>query len=192
MLGTRCLAQLYRSAEGAVRLGIPGDVVECGVASGGASVLMGIRLQQLGCDKRLFLFDTFEGLPAPTEGDPDYEEAVRHTGTCIGSEEDVRNLLKEHDLEERSVLVKGLFQDTLPGPMLDRIAVLHLDGDWYESIKVCLERLYPLLSPGAFVQIDDYFHWAGSRKAVDEFFSGSRSRPKFERVGDAIAFRKEV
>lgn len=67
-------------------------------------------------------------------------------------------------------MVKGLFQDTLPHSEIQHIALLHLDGDWYDSTRVCLEQLYDKVSPGGVIQIDDYGHWAGARKALHEFF----------------------
>jgi (2Fe-2S) ferredoxin len=70
--------------------------------------------------------------------------------------------------------VKGLFQDTVPRCDVGPIAVLHLDGDWYESVKVCLDHLYDRVSPGGVIQIDDYGHWEGARKAVDEFMVARR------------------
>ena len=127
--------------------------------------------------RELWIFDTFEGLPAPTPDDPDYVVALSREGECRGEYQDVVNLLSELGVLENAHLVKGLFQETLPAMDLPQISVLHLDGDWYESTKVCLEYLYDRVSPGGIIQIDDYGHWAGARKALHEFFEERNIRP---------------
>ncbi len=149
---------------------IPGDIVECGTARGGSLVLMGLALHLFGGQRCLWAFDTFEGLPPPTPEDPDEKIARAYTGLCRGEIDQVTALLKEHRLDSCTNLVKGLFQETLSHTNTGPIAVLHLDGDWYASLKVCLEQLYDRVSPGGIIQIDDYGHWQGAKKVVDEFF----------------------
>ena len=95
-------------------------------------------------------------------------------GSFAGLLEEVSQRLSETGFLDRTVLVKGLFQDTLLRPEVERIAVMHLDGDWYDSIKVCLDSLFERVSPGGIVQIDDYGTWAGTRKATDEFVENHR------------------
>jgi len=130
---------------------------------------MALTVKQLGADRMVWVFDTFEGLPAPTASDPDYEAAVPHVGGCRGELTEVRNFFARLEILDRVRLVKGLFQDTVPSSPVEAVAVLHLDGDWYESTKVCLEHFYDRVSWGGVIQIDDYGHWAGARKAVNEF-----------------------
>ena len=132
--------------------------------------MMGLMLKDAAPGRKLWVFDTFEGLPPPTEGDPDFDQAVSKTGACKGDLVEVEALFAELGLSNLAQCVKGLFQDTLPITETGRIAFLHLDGDWYESTKVCLERLYDKVTPGGVIQIDDYGHWAGARKALHEFF----------------------
>lgn len=163
------LRGLYQAVRRVVADDVPGDVVECGTARGGSAALLGLTLKQLKSSRTLWVFDTFEGLPPPTEGDPDYEIAKDYVGTCRGELEDVENLLRQCGIIQQARLVKGLFKDTLPVSEVQAISVLHLDGDWYESVKVCLEQLYDRVSPGGVIQIDDYGHWAGARRAVEEF-----------------------
>jgi hypothetical protein len=163
------LRGLYQAVNHVVPRGVPGDVVECGTARGGSAALLGLALAELHDPRRLWLFDTFEGLPAPTARDPDYDVAVGHTGGCRGDLADVRDLMDRLGLAERSRLVKGLFQETLPSCAVASIAVLHIDADWYESVMTCLDHLYDRVSPGGIIQIDDYGHWAGARLAVQEF-----------------------
>lgn len=164
------LRGLHDAVQYALDHGIPGDIVECGAARGGSAALMGLMLTNEP-HRTLWLFDTFEGLPPPTTDDPDYELAQAFVGTFRADLAEVVELLKRLNLAERTRLIKGLFQDTVPVSPVRAIAVLHLDGDWYQSVKVCLDHLYDRVSPGGVVQIDDYGHWAGARKAVDEFFA---------------------
>jgi hypothetical protein len=169
MSGNARLRGLYDAVHHALSHDIPGDVVECGAARGGSAALMGLTLRARDSRRRLWLLDTFEGLPAPTQNDPDFEIAKLYTGMCRGTLDEVSALFHRLDIADRTVFVKGLFQDTLPSAAVGPIAVLHLDGDWYESVKVCLDRLYDQVSSGGVIQIDDYGHWKGARAAVDEF-----------------------
>lgn len=163
------LRGLHRSVRQVVMNSIPGDIVECGAARGGSAALMGLTLNRLEARRALWVFDTFEGLPPPTLDDPDFETAKLYVGKCRGEFGEVKALFERLGLLSGSRLVKGLFQETLPACGIEKIAVLHIDGDWYDSVRVCLEHLYERVSPGGIVQIDDYGHWEGARKAVDEF-----------------------
>jgi hypothetical protein len=169
MLSSQRLRGLYDAVRYVVTNGIPGEIVECGTARGGSAALMGLTLRQLHSGRGLCVFDAFDGSPAPTEGDPDWAIARSYVGRCHGELEDVRSLFARLGILGASRLVKGLFQDTLPQSEISQIALLHLDGDWYESIRCCLESLYHRVSPGGIIQIDDYGYWAGARRAVDEF-----------------------
>jgi hypothetical protein len=108
-------------------------------------------------------------LPEPSKADPDWRIAKGYVGRCRGEVEQVRSFFQEVGILGKSRIVKGLFQDTLAKAEISQIAVLHLDGDWYDSVRVCLEGLYDRVSPGGIIQIDDYGYWAGARRAVDEF-----------------------
>jgi predicted O-methyltransferase YrrM len=158
------------------RGGISGVVVECGVAAGGSAALMGSWLTHHAPGRRLVLFDTFAGLPSPTVDDPDYDKAVEWTGACRGTVDEVTELFQRHGIDmTRVTFVEGLFQDTIPAKAPDQIAVAHLDGDWYASTKHCLEHLWPRISVGGRVQLDDYGFWQGCRKATDEFLARTRN-----------------
>jgi hypothetical protein len=165
------LRGLYNAVHCVEDRGIEGDVVECGAARGGSAALMALTLRQLKSRRRIWLFDTFEGLPAPTLQDPDFELADLFTGTCVGTLDEVRALFRRLNVGVRAEFVKGLFQQTLPAAPIAEIAVLHIDGDWYESVKTCLDCLYDKVIPGGVIQFDDYGYWAGARKAVDEFLA---------------------
>lgn len=165
------LRGLHRAVKHVVSAQVHGDIVECGTARGGSAALMGLTLKQLGVsDRTLWVFDTFEGLPVPTADDPDFEYASLFAGSCVGSLEDVSASFQRLGILDQARFVKGLFQETLPTAAVDQIAVLHIDGDWYDSVKTCLEHLYDRVADGGVIQIDDYGAWKGARRAVDEFF----------------------
>ena len=177
-----------RIALWAVDNNIPGSFVECGVARGGCSALMALIARDEGKHRKTWLFDSFEGLPPQSELDGK-QKSVRHKdrrandlaeGYCYGSYEDVYQLLfdKLGLSRDAVIMVKGWFQDTLPDwKSKAGIAVLRLDGDWYESTKCCLENLYENVSVGGYVIIDDY-SLPGCRLAVDEFIAGKHKEIK--------------
>jgi predicted O-methyltransferase YrrM len=183
MVSNARLRGLHRAVKQVVGAGVPGDIVECGTARGGSAALMGLTLKQLGVrDRRLWVFDTYEGLPAPPADDPDYDIAQSYTGSCLGTLEDVTASFQQLGVDDISVFVKGLFQDTLAGAEVRTIALLHIDGDWYESVKVCLDTLYDRVSDNGVIQLDDFGFWKGARKAVEEFFEERRIAPRLIKV----------
>lgn len=136
-------------------------------------------------DREMYLFDTFEGMSSPTEVDLDYagrsaKNKFERTRTaddradwCAASVQDVlANLAHTGYPSERLHLVQGKVEDTLPDAAPEEIALLRLDTDWYESTKHEMETLYPRLTPGGVLIVDDYGHWQGSRQAVDEYLEG--------------------
>jgi hypothetical protein len=144
---------------------------------------MGLVLGQLGAVERgLVVFDSFEGLAAPTAADPDCEIAKAPTGTCLGTLEDVSPSFRRLGILDRASLIKGWFSDTLPTTSVGEDAVLRVDGDWYESVKSCLDDLCDKGSPGGIIQLDDCGLGKGARKAVDESFAARAIRPRFERL----------
>ena len=171
MSGNTRLRGLYWAVQHVVTHDIPGDIVECGTARGGSAALMGLTLKKRQARRMLWVFDTFEGLPAPSERDPDFEIAALYTGSCLGTLDEVQELFEKLGILAEANFVKGLFQTTVPKSEVGSIAVLHLDGDWYESVRVCLDHLYDRVSPGGVIQIDDYGHWEGARAAVDDFMN---------------------
>jgi O-methyltransferase len=152
-----------------IRAGVPDDFVECGVWRGGSSMLTALTLNRLGdSERRLYLYDTFAGMPEPGELEVD---ALGHSARqqwsseqrgdvndwCHASLTEVRqNLLSTGFPAERLNLVERLVKETIPGTAPDRIAVLRLDTDWYESTWHELNHLYPRLSPGGVLIVDDY------------------------------------
>jgi O-methyltransferase len=160
---------------------IPGDIVECGVWRGGSMQATARTLLEVGDTSRdLYLFDTFEGMPPPTEEDRrhDGQSAAellaaneKTSGVwAVASLEDVQDGMSKVPYPADQVhYVPGMVEDTIPGKAPEQISVLRLDTDWYASTKHELETLYPRLVSGGVLLIDDYGWWQGSRKAVDDF-----------------------
>ena len=172
-----------------VRGAVSGALVECGVWRGGSVLVMLERLKQLGVhDRDVFLFDTFEGMTAPTDEDvsPFQVPAAEIWGQTPAGKRAWEDVLGERELysvtgvhrllvssgypADRLHLIKGPVEETLPAQAPETIAFLRLDTDWYESTSHELRHLYPRLAPGGVLLIDDYGHWQGARKAVDEYF----------------------
>ena len=179
------LVGLSRALDHLVRQNIGGDIVECGVWRGGSMMLVAKKLMRMGQTRRLFLFDTFEGMSDPGDTDisaVDQQRAAdllqkndRLKGDnvwCYSAIDEVKaNLVKTGYPRELLHFIKGKVEDTLPHDAVGEIALLRLDTDWYESTRHELEVLYDKLVPGGVMIIDDYGHWSGSQKAVDEFFA---------------------
>ena len=170
------LYSLFTLAKRVCQENIPGNFVECGVAAGGSTALLATVIQRYTKQpRRVYAFDSFDGMPAPTEKDKSNglpaDETGWGTGTCAAPEASVREICNLLGVEKIVQLVKGYFEETLP-QMCDRvgmIAFLHMDGDWYESTKTILVNLYDRLSNHAYVQVDDYGFWEGCRQAIHEF-----------------------
>jgi len=163
---------------------LEGDFVECGVWRGGSSMMMAERLKLHGNTARnIYLYDTFEGMSEPTEHDVHLhsgKSAAERLASASTTEavwalaplDEVKsNLGSTGYPSEKIHFVQGKVEETIPQTMPDKIALLRLDTDWYESTKHELEHLYPRLVPGGVLLIDDYGHWAGSQKAVDAYFA---------------------
>lgn len=166
---------------------IEGDLVECGVWRGGNLALAGLLRKQMGFQRDIWAYDTFAGMTAPTEFDEKsvsdvdtaakFEELERgdHNDWCYASLEDVQaNFSKVVGADAQLQTIKGPVQDTLldEANLPEKISILRLDTDFYDSTKAEMEILYPRLSKGGVLIVDDYGEWAGARKAVDEYFAG--------------------
>jgi len=191
MLSERRLASLHALALRTARESIAGDYVECGVAAGGSSALLaGCATRHTpAAPPRVWCFDTFSGMPAPGPEDTalggvNANDSGWGAGTCSAPEECVVHAAALFGAADRLWVRKGLFQDTLPraAAEIGAIALLHLDGDWYDSTRCCLEHLWHRMTPGGFVQIDDYGHWNGCRRAVDEFVQAHGITVAIERI----------
>lgn len=178
---------------------IPGDFVECGVWRGGASFLMaGLLERERSLDRRVWLFDSFEGLPPPDEidgpGAAAWAEDIANPwyhDNCRASLEEVRAAAVRLGLDRRCCFVPGFFQDTLERhrDSIGPISLLRIDADWYASVRCCLRQLYDQISEGGFIVIDDYYIWDGCAIAVHEFLADRRLAHRIDRNGCAY-FRK--
>jgi len=175
MVGYARLSNAYELAQLVEQTGLEGAFVECGVWKGGCIATMAWVVRQANSNRSIWLFDSFEGLPEPTELDG--PRAQEYVGRFAASVKDVEGILFSRlKINRDSVhIVKGWFQDTLPAfkDEIGPIAILRLDGDWYESTKCCLEHLYEQVVPGGYVIIDDYGCWGGCRIATDEFLENT-------------------
>jgi O-methyltransferase len=156
---------LYRLARQVEATGVPGALVDCGVWNGGSTILL-----SAGAPSRpAWAFDSFQGLPEPGREDP--PESAGWTGECLGSEARLREGFRRFADPERLHVAAGWFDHTFPTSAADvgDVAVLHADGDWYESVQLTLETFYPRVSVGGYVVIDDYGWWEGARRATDKF-----------------------
>lgn len=166
------------------RAQLRGIFIEAGCALGGTSILIASLKNP---DRPLFVYDVFGMIPAPTEHDPPdvhkrYETIISGSSVGLGGnkyygyEPNLYNLVKRNfvnfgvDPERRSVfLIKGAVQDTLK--VEKPVAFAHIDVDWYDPVKICLERIFPNLVSGGCIVIDDYLDWGGCKKATDEYLT---------------------
>jgi O-methyltransferase len=192
MVPAEALVDLAWQVCAVLDAGLPGDFVECGVWRGGAAFLMADLLRQAGIrDRRVWLFDSFEGLPAPEAIDgPAAMAYTRNTrapwylDNCRASLEGVRETAVRLGLHAYTEFVKGWFEKTLPANRrrLARIAILRIDADWYRSVRCCLDQLYDRLVEGGFVILDDYYAYDGCAAAVHEFLAARRLPHRIESV----------
>ncbi len=170
------------------RSNIAGDIVECGVWRGGACLLASHVLEQERDEqKQIWLYDTFEGMPSPSA-----EDRIASSGQAMTERNpkgwwsvdirEVKSLLSASFPDRnRFRFVKGRVENTLAKEVPGQLSVLRLDTDWYESTAMELEALYPRLSRGGVLIIDDYGHFTGVRKAVDEYFRRQEIVPLLHR-----------
>ncbi len=179
------LYALYTAVNYIVSARIPGAFVECGVWRGGSSMMSALRLNALGETNRiLYLYDTYAGMSEPTEADVNVagQLASHRWRTQFAGDknlwdyaplDDVQKNMQSTGYPEVQIkFIKGEVESTLqPATLPDRIALLRLDTDWYKSTYHEMVHLYPRLSPGGVLIIDDYGHWQGARKAVDQYLA---------------------
>ena len=164
---------------------IAGSIVECGVWRGGSMAAVARTLGGMNrSDRELWLYDTFDGMSEPSDQDVDLRgEMASHlmevedrqnaeSVWCRSPLDEVRSVMEQTGYPRNQIhYVVGKVEETLVERRPEKIAILRLDTDWYESTRVELEVLFPLMSPGGILIIDDYGHWKGCRRAVDEYFA---------------------
>ena len=187
---------LWQGVRHVCRRGVRGDLVECGVWRGGSSMVAALTLgQEADEQRRLWLYDTFAGMSEPGERDVTFDGmSARDNWQSISTtpgdptmaaatlDEVQRNMASTGIAAERVEYVRGPVEQTIPASVPERIALLRLDTDWYESTRHELEHLWERLEPGGVLIVDDYGHWTGAREAVDEFFAGRADAPLLARV----------
>lgn len=176
--------------------GIKGAFVECGVWKGGSSMAMALALKKLNDTSRdIYLYDTFSGMSAPADIDISFmgekaNEKFNKLKTSDNSstwdlsplEEVKKNLYSTSYPKEKLFFVKGMVENTIPRSVPEEIALLRLDTDWYESTKHELIHLFPRLKVNGILIIDDYGHWKGAAKAVDEYIKNNSIRIFLNRI----------
>jgi len=175
----------YILACDVLKRGVPGDLVECGVLDGGSAAVMAMAFRET--DRRAWLYDSFEGLPEPTEIDGPEPQTL--TGRCVGSITKVKEAMRIAGFpEDRCIIRKGWFKDTFTQPLPETVSLLHLDCDWFDSITLSLETFYDRLGDGGIILLDDFGHWEGCREAFYSFAESRSIRPLLERFGHTQAF----
>jgi len=187
---------LLQATKYVIHNDVPGDIIECGVWRGGSMMAVALTLlKEKKSEKDLYLFDTYEGMSKPTDldvsfegkkADNQFEENKRNEDSadwCLASLDEVKqNVIKTGYNTEKLHFIKGKVENTLPTYAPKQIALLRLDTDWYESTKHELIHLFPRLVSGGVLILDDYGYWAGAKKAVDEYFSQTKTQILLNRI----------
>ena len=161
------LQELARRVEAAE---LPGDFVECGVYRGGSAGVLGAEAMKSRFARRIWLYDSFAGMPAASEQDDALSHEIR--GQFVGSVDDTKRILGRLGVPaDRYRIVVGFFADTLPTAERPPIALLHIDCDFYDPVKLALETFYPVVQKGGYVVLNDYGYFLGCRTATDEFLA---------------------
>lgn len=197
------LNNLQSCIEEVVKNRIPGDLIETGVWRGGATIFMRGAVKAYGAaDRTVWVADSFEGLPKPDEKEFPLE-AKAHEGPVMkkmfnhlaaGIDDVKRNFEAYGLLDDKVKFLKGWFKDTLPTAPIGKLAVMRLDGDYYESTMDALQNLYDKLSPGGFAIIDDYGEetWTYCKKAVEDFRTKRNIKDPLIRVDSRCHYWKKT
>ena len=181
MIGRKRLKNVQTLVEEVLRDKIPGDFIETGVWRGGACIMMRAVLNAYNVnDRKVWLADSFEGLPAPNIAEyPADEGEVFHEYSVlsVSVEEVKKNFQKYGLLDDQVKFLKGWFKDTLPTAPISELALIRLDGDLYESTIQALDALYDKLSKGGYVIVDDYHVVEGCRLAIHDFLAAEDISP---------------
>jgi O-methyltransferase len=186
MAGLKRLDNLQACVESVLRDGVPGDLIETGVWRGGSCILMRAVLAAHGVtDRTVWVADSFAGLPPPNVEKYPLDRGLdlhRYPFLAVGLEQVRANFRKYDLLDERVKFLQGWFKDTLPAAPIERLAVMRLDGDLYESTTDALASLYPKLSVGGYVIIDDYGAVDACAQAVTDYRNRHGIRDEITKV----------
>ncbi|MDC1287582.1 TylF/MycF family methyltransferase [Gammaproteobacteria bacterium] len=171
MIGGKRLDNLHNCLDSIIAEGVPGDFIETGVWRGGATIFMRAFLAAHDIsDRKVFVADSFSGLPPPDPRYPEDQEDEHHKVSFLSvSLEEVQSNFQKYDLlDQQTIFLPGFFEDTLPTAPIDQLALLRLDGDMFSSTIQVLEALYHKVASGGFVVVDDY-GLDGCKAAIDQF-----------------------
>lgn len=173
MIGCKRMQNLRSCVEDVIARGVPGDLIETGVWRGGSTIFMRGICKAYGVkDRTVWVADSFQGLPAPDpEKYPADAGSIHHecTPLAISLEQVQANFASYGLLDDQVRFLKGWFKDTLPQAPIKQLAVARLDGDMYESTMDALQALYPKLSPGGYLIVDDYGAVGACKAAVEDY-----------------------
>jgi hypothetical protein len=196
MIGMGRLNNIEMCVRDILERNIEGDLIETGVWRGGATMLMKALLDESNIiDRKVWLADSFRGLP---KGDEDKYAADKGNNLyryriLSASVEEVKNNFRKYDLLDNNVIfLEGWFRDTLPAAPIKKLALLRLDGDLYESTILALENLYPKLSPGGYVIIDDFNAFPYCRQAVMDYREKQKINDKIIEIDKQAAYWKKL
>lgn len=185
MIGKLRMANIRQCVEQVIADDVPGDLIETGAWRGGACIYMrGILAAHSIKDRKVYVADSFEGLPMPDEDNHPADKGDTHyllDFLAVDLDSVKRNFARFNLLDDQVIFLKGWFKDTLPSAPIQKISILRLDGDMYGSTMDALTALYDRLSPGGFCIIDDYA-LDGCRKAVDEFREQRRIEAPLQKI----------
>jgi O-methyltransferase len=199
MIGLKRLSNLQECIETVLQENVLGDLLETGAWRGGACIFMRAILRACDSERTVWVADSFEGLPSAT-AEPDRElvqktpfyDLAGHPYTSASLEEVEENFRRFGLLDGQVKFLKGWFKDTLPSAPIERLAILRLDGDMYESTMDVLMNLYGKVSLGGFIIVDDYHPWPTCRRAIDEFRARLEIREPIEEIdGSGVYWRRE-
>jgi O-methyltransferase len=157
---------------------IEGDFVECGTAKGGSAAIIS---KFMNSGRHLWLYDSYAGMPETTEKDG--EEAKKWVGKCTASVTDVEEIMNKVSTDATKYSIrKGWFHQTFLQPLPEKVALLHCDADWYESVSLVLKTFYPLIPDGGCIVLDDFGYWEGCREAFYDFCLKNNEKPLIERI----------
>lgn len=196
MIGSKRMLQLQRAAEFVLQEGIRGDFIETGVWRGGACIMMRAVLKAYGItDRRVWLADSFRGLPPP---DPEQypadqdDELYKYSALAISADTVRDNFARYGLLDEQVIFLEGWFKNTLPQAPIEKLAILRLDGDLYESTMDALTSLYDKVSPGGFIIVDDYGIFKNCRAVIHDFRNSKGISDRIYNIDNSGVFWQRV
>jgi O-methyltransferase len=175
MVTNKNLITLYGLVQRVNSRDVAGDIVECGVWNGGSAAIMGLAnatQKKNALNRSIWLFDSFQGLPQATEKDGAIERRSYFEGWNKGDVRKVKQVFTKLGVSLDHVeIIPGWFNDTLKTAAIEQIAILHIDADWYDSVKLVLDVFYDKVVPGGFIILNDYNTWEGCNKALNDFLT---------------------